>query len=178
MKLSTSFLGLFAAATMFVGCKDTNNAPAENSAATETAATTTTPKTKTASFTINGMSCALGCSKAIESKVAKLDGVQEAKVDFETKRATIKFDPSKQTPETIIIAVEAVADGKTYTVTNMKSTGDQAMAYGDPKKEKKKKKSKKAAAEEKAAAADAKPEGKPACCASKKSCSTEEKKVL
>ena len=36
-----------------------------------------------AEFGIEGMTCAMGCAKTIEKKMAKMDGVKSAKVDFE-----------------------------------------------------------------------------------------------
>lgn len=51
---------------------------------------------ETESFAIEGMTCQMGCANAIESKLAGLDGVQEAKVDFENKMATVSFDKTKQ----------------------------------------------------------------------------------
>ena len=40
-----------------------------------------------AEFNIEGMTCAIGCAKTIEKKLAKMDGVKSAKVDFEKKLA-------------------------------------------------------------------------------------------
>ena len=97
----------------------------------ETAETTETaaPKVKkeiaaanlqTASFSIEGMTCAMGCAKTIQDDLTELDGVQEAKVDFDTKLATVSFDKTVQTPEKLTKVVEAAADGKTYKVKDMK----------------------------------------------------------
>ncbi len=180
MKLRTSLLSLFAASLLFISCKEQHDADSD-STTSAAAPSDANVKLETASFNIEGMSCAVGCAKMIESKVAKLDGVQEAKVDYDSKTATIKFDASKQTPEKIVETVESVAGGKLYKVSNVKSSGDQAMAYGDPKKEKKKKKSKKGketTEETKSCSADSKSDGKPGCCSAKKSASIEDKKVL
>ena len=70
--------------TLFaVSCKkETTPEPKEIATAkTEIAA----ENLETASFTIEGMTCEVGCAKTIESKLAGTDGVSEAKVDFETK---------------------------------------------------------------------------------------------
>ena len=64
----------------------------------------------TASFTINGMSCKMGCAKPIEKKLAKLEGVGSAVVDFENKLATIKFDAEKLSSKDFIQTVKAVSE--------------------------------------------------------------------
>lgn len=71
-----------------------------------------------ASFEIEGMTCALGCAKLIEGKLAGLSGVKNVVVDFETKKATLEFDDAQQTEETITATVEKIANG-IYTVVNM-----------------------------------------------------------
>lgn len=75
---------------------------------------------KTTSLSIEGMTCQMGCANVIENKLAESEGVQEAKVDFENKLATISFDKNKQTPESLSKIVEAVAGGDTYKVSSIK----------------------------------------------------------
>lgn len=77
-------------------------------------------KMETASFTIDGMTCAMGCAKTIENKLVEQEGVGQAIVDFETKIATIKFDTKKQSLESLTKTIEAVAGGDTYKVTESK----------------------------------------------------------
>ena len=76
---------------------------------------------KTASFEIEGMTCAIGCASLIEGKLNKLDGVTEAKVDFETKTATVVYDADKLNQEKLTQTVEAAAGGDTYKVSKIKS---------------------------------------------------------
>ena len=124
MNFKKSILTLAFASILFVGCKEkTNETEAKEMA--ETAA----PKVKKeiaavnlqkASFAIEGMTCAMGCAKTIQDDLADLDGVQEATVDFDTKLATVSFDKTVQTTETLTKVVEAAADGKTYKVKDMK----------------------------------------------------------
>lgn len=76
---------------------------------------------KKATMTIEGMTCAIGCAKTIESKLSSLDGVQKATVDFDKKEATIEYDGQVQTIETLSKTVEGVADGKTYKVKDAKN---------------------------------------------------------
>lgn len=85
------------------------------SAAKEVAAQGTIEK---ASFEIEGMTCALGCAKLIEGKLAGLSGVQNVVVDFETKKATLEFDDAQQTVETLTATVEKIANG-IYKVNHM-----------------------------------------------------------
>ena len=111
---------------LFASCKD-NKAEVK----TETASTEReTPKVKkeiaavnlqTASFTIEGMTCAVGCAATIQEELTALDGVQTAKVDFDKKLATVTFDKTVQTPESLTKVVQDTGDGKTYKVSNMKS---------------------------------------------------------
>lgn len=122
MKFSKATLVLALAAITFTSCKNEEKT-AEN--ATSTAATA--PKKEiaaenleTASFEIEGMTCAMGCAATIEKKLAETEGVKEAKVDFETKTATVAFDKTVNNQETLTKIVEAVADGKSYTVANFK----------------------------------------------------------
>lgn len=76
---------------------------------------------QTASFEIEGMTCAVGCAKTIEEELGSLDGVQKATVDFDSKKATVVFDKKIQSQESLFQVVEATADGKTYKVVLPKS---------------------------------------------------------
>lgn len=143
-------------------------------------------KTEITSFEISGMTCEMGCAKTIENKLANLEGVQNVKVDFKSKTATIQYDAAKQTPEKFVETVEAFAGGKTYTVNNVKNSADQASLYQEPKQ--KKSKNKKENKDQVSAAANDLPvqstetrakcstEKKAGCCSAKKtSCSSAEK---
>ena len=77
-------------------------------------------KMQTASFTIEGMTCAMGCAITIENKLAAQDGVGQAVVDFDTKIATVKFDAEKQSLESLTKTIEGVAGGDSYKVTESK----------------------------------------------------------
>ena len=140
--------------------------------ATETATTEQTQEQPaqlaTASFTIEGMSCEVGCANHLEKKLAKLDGVQKAEIDFEAKKATIEYDANVLTPEVLVQTVENAADGKTYKVSDVVNTADKAMLFNKDKKKKKAKKeeaAKENTAEEKKSCSSGE---KKACCASKK----------
>ena len=72
-----------------------------------------------AEFTIEGMTCAMGCAKTIEKKIAKLDGVHFVYVDFEKELAMVEYDDAKVTPESLENTVTSVADQ--YSVKDMKT---------------------------------------------------------
>jgi len=69
-------------------------------------------------FGIDGMTCAMGCAKTIEKKMAKMEGVKSAKVDFEKELAMVEYDEAKVTPESLEEAVALAGD--TYSVRDMK----------------------------------------------------------
>lgn len=124
MNFPKSIMTLMLVSLMFVGCKEKTSENVTN-AASETEA----PKVKkeiaaenlqTASFTIKGMTCEIGCAKTIQEELNGLDGVQTATVNFEKESAIVSFDKTALTPEELTKVVEATADGKTYKVSNMK----------------------------------------------------------
>jgi mercuric ion binding protein len=126
MNFTKSIAIIALSSLLFASCKDNKTEAKTETAATETAA----PKVKkeiaaanlqTASFTIEGMTCAVGCAATIQDELNGLDGVQTAKVDFDKKLATVTFDKTVQTPESLTKVVQATGDGKTYKVSNMKS---------------------------------------------------------
>lgn len=124
MNFIKSLAALLLLTLIFVGCKEKIEV-AVSDAAKETSA----PKVKkeiaaanlqTASFTIKGMTCAIGCAKTIQEELNGLDGVKTATVDFEKELATVSFDKTVLDSEKITKVVEATADGKSYKVSNMK----------------------------------------------------------
>ena len=171
---------IIATSSIFVSCKKENK-----TSEVKTTETKEIAKAETTSLEIEGMTCAVGCAKVIESKISGLEGVQKATIDFEKKTATIEYNAAIQSPEKIVETVEAIADGKTYKVVNVKSTADQAMLYQEnptqekPKKTRATRKSKADAAAATATPTAAAPtEKKAGCCASKKSCSAEKPATL
>lgn len=126
MNFTKSIAAVALFSLLFASCKDSKTEVKTETASTEA----TTPKVKkeiaaenlqTASFTIEGMTCAIGCAKTIQEELTELDGVQTAKVDFDKKLATVTFDKTIQTPESLTKVVQDTGDGKTYKVSNMKS---------------------------------------------------------
>ena len=153
---------------LFTSCKQTNSGPKEE--ATENA--TPVAKLETASFNIEGMTCAIGCAKTIEKELSETEGVQKASVDFDNKLAKVSFDASKLTPESLVKIVEATADGKTYKVSNVKASGNKAMLLvQEPEKEKKEDQKKSCDSDSK------KTKKAKGCCAKKKHCEKDDKKA-
>lgn len=124
MNFSKSILSIAVTSLLFVSCKEVStDSPAKSqisnssSAKKEIAAAV---KPETATFHIEGMSCAIGCAKTIEKKLSEMNGVQKASVDFDKKTAVVEFDATIQTPKKLTKAVESTGDGETYKVSEMK----------------------------------------------------------
>lgn len=123
MNFTKSLLPLFVT-LLFISCKDTASKPATNNQETTAEEkVTVVTKPETASFKIEGMTCAMGCAKTIETKLSKMNGVQKATVDFDKKQATVDFDGAILNSEKISKAVESTGDGETYKVLEMKTKG-------------------------------------------------------
>ena len=71
----------------------------------------------TSKMTVNieGMHCAMGCAKSIESKLNNIYGIN-ALVDFSKSSATIEYDSSLLSDAQIIDVVNTMQDGK-FTAT-------------------------------------------------------------
>ena len=52
-------------------------------------------------MSIEGMICAVGCAALIEKPLNQTEGIKAAKVDFETKKATLIFNPKVLTPDEV-----------------------------------------------------------------------------
>jgi len=120
MNFFKTILSLLIVYSMFVGCK---NATDNKATAAKGKTESKVVKAETASFTITGMTCAIGCAKTIEMKLSKMDGVQKATVDFDKKLATVQFNANVLTAETLVKAVESTGDGETYKVSNLVTKG-------------------------------------------------------
>ena len=184
MKFATKFAVIALSAALFTSCKDTSKdgnleTPEQPVVTDSNQVKETAANLETTSFSIDGMTCAVGCAAVIEKKLAEMEGVQGAKVDFEKKTATVSFDADKQTPENLVEKVEAIADGA-YKVSDVKSSGDKAY-YTPQEQEKEKKESRKEKKRKKkskeAKAEHCGTEKKGGCCAGKgkTSCGSESK---
>jgi copper chaperone CopZ len=63
------------------------------------------------SITIEGMMCEKGCKSTIESKLSEMNGVINAKVDYETTKAFITYNHNEITSTDIINEVGEIANG-------------------------------------------------------------------
>ena len=123
MKATTHIITVLIIALSFLNCKQ-NTTPEVKTV--EVATITRTPKTldpnatyAKAEFTISGMVCEIGCAKTIEKKLANMEGVKFATVDFDKKLAMVEYDEAKITPATLEETVTKV--GKAYKVSDMKT---------------------------------------------------------
>lgn len=124
MKIPHFILALAIALPLLISCKDTaSKSVVGNDEANAKKEVVAAVKPETASFKIEGMTCAMGCAKTIETKLSKMEGVQKATVDFDKKQATVEFDATIQNAEKLTKAVEATGDGQTYKVSGMTTNG-------------------------------------------------------
>ncbi len=72
-----------------------------------------------AEFTVEGMTCAIGCAATIEKKIAKMEGVKSAKVDFDKKLAMVEYDVEKVNADLLVETVKKT--GESYSVKDMKT---------------------------------------------------------
>jgi len=70
-------------------------------------------------FTIEGMTCEIGCAKLIEKNINKMDGVKSAKVDFNNKLAMVEYDEAMVNHTSLEETVTKSAD--VYKVSEMKT---------------------------------------------------------
>ena len=75
-----------------------------------------------AEFTIDGMTCAIGCAATIQKKISKMEGVKSATVDFDKRLAMVEYNEAKVTPTLLEETVTKVAD--IYKVSDMKTVDD------------------------------------------------------
>lgn len=126
MKFTKIVATLAISGLVFVSCKKEEDKNLANIKNIETEApkahvAIAAENVQTASFEIEGMTCAMGCAKTIEKELSNLDGVEKATVDFDKKTATVVFDKTVQNSESLTKVVQETGDGKTYKVSNFKS---------------------------------------------------------
>src|SRR5690554_4796440 len=121
MKSLKNIIGLLLLTVFFTACKN-ETAPevktVEVETTTEEVATLDPNATYAkAEFTIEGMTCAMGCAKTIEKKMANMEGVKSATIDFDKKLAMVEYDEAKVTPTSLEEVVKKAGD--MYSVTDM-----------------------------------------------------------
>lgn len=68
--------------------------------ATHIVAAAEAPATKTVTLDVKNMTCA-ACPITVRKSLEKVSGVSKVKVDFDTKTATVTFDPAKTDVEAL-----------------------------------------------------------------------------
>ncbi len=122
MKALKNILVVFVFAIAFTSCKSDAKPEVKTvGVANETEIAKVDPNANyaKAEFTINGMTCAMGCAKTIEKKVAKMEGVKSAKVDFSKKLAMVEYDEAKVSPVALKETVGKIS--KMYEVEDIKT---------------------------------------------------------
>lgn len=121
MKTIKNILGLLLITAVIFSCKNETKPEVKTiEIASETSKTLDPNATYAkAEFTIEGMTCAIGCAATIEKKIAKMEGVKSSVVDFDRKLAMVEYDQAKVTPNSLEETVTKVAD--IYKVSDMKT---------------------------------------------------------
>jgi copper chaperone CopZ len=83
-------------------------------------------------LTIDGMMCSMGCVASIKKKLASVEGVVEYEVEFEDKKASIVYNPSKTNTENIVKSIENLHSGM-YKVVNVKELGKESKKTNEVK---------------------------------------------
>lgn len=96
-KRSISFL-ILAVVVFFSSCTQQTTSPEESNEAQ-------------VRLVIEGMSCEAGCKRAIESKVAKMDGIESIAVDFEAAEALVHYNANQTKPDEIIATIADIGGG-------------------------------------------------------------------
>ena len=122
MKTLKNMLALALVVAFTVACKNDAKPEVktvETEVSTDTKELDPNAKYAKAEFTVEGMTCAIGCAATIEKKIAKMDGVKSAKVDFDKKLAMVEYDVAKVTTASLEETVKKT--GETYSVKDMKT---------------------------------------------------------
>ncbi|MFB9051736.1 heavy-metal-associated domain-containing protein [Formosa undariae] len=125
MKFFNTLFALVFISVLAFSCKDKTAEPeiktVETAAPVEVATKTLDPNATyaKAEFTIEGMTCQIGCANTIQKKLSKLDGIKSATVDFEKKLAMVEYDVAKVNATTLEETV--VKTGDMYSVKDMKT---------------------------------------------------------
>lgn len=70
-------------------------------------------------FTIDGMTCEIGCARLIQKNINKMDGVKTVEVDFDRKLAMVEYDETMVNHTSLEKTVSKTADS--YKVSDMKN---------------------------------------------------------
>ena len=124
MKVLQNILALVLVVTIITACKNETK-PEVRTVEVETAVKTAKKELDPnatyakAEFTIDGMTCEIGCARTIEKKIAKMDGVKSATVDFDRRLAMVEYDEALVNHSSLEATVTKTAD--IYKVSDMKT---------------------------------------------------------
>ena len=71
-------------------------------------------------FNIKGMTCEIGCARLIQSKLAKVDGINNVKISFKDSLGLVEYDKNRLNVTTIENIVNKISDGTLYKVYNVR----------------------------------------------------------
>ena len=83
-------------------------------------------KNSTMAMGIEGMTCAMGCARAIETELKNVDGVSNAVVDFESATASIEFNPGLVSEARLLAFVNDYKDGSYKATTMLAQKNDKS----------------------------------------------------
>ena len=75
---------------------------------------------------IEGMTCAMGCARAIETELKNVEGVSTAAVDFESATASIEFNPGIVSEAGLLAFVNDFKDGSYKATTMLAQKNDKS----------------------------------------------------
>ena len=75
---------------------------------------------------IEGMTCAMGCARAIETELKNVDGVSNALVDFDSATASIEFNPNIVSEAGLLAFVNDFKDGSYKATTLLAQKNDKS----------------------------------------------------
>ena len=78
------------------------------------------------SMSIEGMTCAMGCARAIEVELKNVEGVSSAVVDFESATASIEFNPGLVSEAGLLDFVNDYRDGSFKATTLAANKSDKS----------------------------------------------------
>ena len=121
MKSLQNILTIVLVVTVFTACKSEVKPEVEIVEVETTAKKELDPNATyaKAEFTIDGMTCQIGCARTIEKKIAHMDGVKSVTVDFERRLAMVEYDEAIVNHSSLETTVTKTAD--VYKVSDMKT---------------------------------------------------------
>ncbi|RSK41794.1 heavy-metal-associated domain-containing protein [Mangrovimonas spongiae] len=131
MKHLKYFFAVVTISLLTIACKENTTTPEVKTVEVETSKTKKLNPNATfakAEFNIDGMTCAVGCAKTIEKKLANMDGVKSATVDFDKELAMVEYDVATVNTSSLEETVKKAGD--MYSVKNMKTLDGSSMKKG------------------------------------------------